>query len=180
MSEDPRDAAARYRAHRDGEDVPEERSTPSATWRTSEERAAVVETAIQQAMRQGAFDDLPGAGKPLPNLGTHHDPDWWIRQKIQAEDLRGLGPAALTLRVEDRELRERLDALGHERDVREALEDFNTRVRLARMQLQGGPPVVTEVRDVDAELAAWAQRRTAAERPADAPKRPRWRLRRMR
>jgi hypothetical protein len=29
------------------------------------------------------------------------------------------------------------------------------------MQLQGGPPVITKTRDVEAEVAAWQERRRA-------------------
>ena len=123
------------------------------------ERAAYVEVAIQQAIRRGEFDNLPGAGKPLPGLSDRHDPDWWIRRKIESEKLTGLGPPALTLRVESAELAERLDELTREDDVREAVEDFNRRVIEARRQLLGGPPVVTPTRDVDAEVRAWRSRR---------------------
>jgi hypothetical protein len=125
-----------------------------------EESAARIETEIQQAIRRGEFDNLPGAGKPLPGLGDHHDPDWWIRRKIHTEKLTGLGPPALTLRVEAADLPSRLDALHREEDVRQVLEDFNKRVIHARMQLQGGPPVVTRTRDIDTEVVAWRQRRT--------------------
>lgn len=140
-------------------------------------RAAYVEVAIQQAIRRGEFDDLPGAGKPLPDLGRAHDPNWWIRRKIEREQLTGLGPPALTLRVEDAELSGRLDALSREEDVREAVEDFNRRVKLARMQLLGGPPVVTALRDVDVEVAEWAARRRARMPAPDEapPARPWWR-----
>lgn len=172
MSEDPREAAARYAAARDGE-APAPRSARTRAW-TAAERAAVVETAVQQAIREGAFDDLPGAGQPIRDLGTHHDPDWWIRRKIEAEDLHGLGPAALTLRVEDAGLHAALDALPREQDVRDHLDDFNARVRQARLQLQGGPPVVTPLRDVDAEVEAWRARRTPPPVAAETPQRRRW------
>ncbi|AZC13276.1 MULTISPECIES: DUF1992 domain-containing protein [unclassified Microbacterium] len=178
--EDPRLRAARYRVERLQQD-----ETPDATGENLEkaptstpaERAAYVEVAIQQAIRRGDFDDLPGAGKPLPDLGRAHDPDWWIRRKIEREQLTGLGPPALTLRVEDAELSGRLDALSREEDVREAVEDFNRRVKLARMQLLGGPPVVTALRDVDAEVAEWAARRRARMPAPDEapPARPWWR-----
>ncbi len=138
----------------------EVRAAATARTPTAAERAAYVETAIQQAIRRGDFENLPGAGKPL-RLGATHDPDWWIRRKIQAEQLRGLGPAALTLRVEHAEMDERLDELSSEREVREHLEDFNRRVVEARRQLLGGPPVVTPTRDVEADIAAWRERRGA-------------------
>ncbi|MEZ0142643.1 DUF1992 domain-containing protein [Microbacterium sp. NRRL B-14842] len=170
---DPREAAARYRARRQqggGAEDDGETGAPSAA---AVDRAAFVESAIQVAIRRGDFDDLPGAGKPLEGLGDHHDPDWWIRRKIETEGLTGLGPPAILLRTEDRELDSQLDLLGRESDVREVLEDFNRRVREARRQLQGGPPVVTPLRDVDAEVVAWAQRRATRPATPETPSRRR-------
>lgn len=164
---DPRQEAARYLAERDL--PPDQRGQDedrSPAWSTPEERAAIVEQAIQQAIRRGEFENLPGAGKPLTGLGETHDPDWWIRRKIERENLRGLAPPALALRVEDAELADRLDGMHRESEVRETLEDFNRRVKYARLQLQGGPPVVTALRDVDAEVDAWHERREARARAA--------------
>ena len=53
--------------------------------------------------------------------------------------------------------------MASERDVRAALEDFNSRVIEARRQLLGGPPVVTPTRDVEAEVEAWRRRRSPAD-----------------
>lgn len=170
---DPRDAAARYLARRrSGEETDDSDASGSTPgFAAAVDQAAFIETAIQVAIRRGEFDDLPGAGKPLEGLGTHHDPDWWIRRKIQTENLTGLGPPAILLRAEDRDLNDQLDLLGREGDVRDVLEDFNRRVREARRQLQGGPPVVTALRDVDAEVDAWRARRAARPAPP-APERP--------
>ena len=150
---------------------------PRVTPANAVDRAAYVETAIQQAIRRGEFDDLPGAGQPIPDLGTAHDPDWWIKRKIRTEQLTGLGPPAIMLRVESAELETRLDELSREEDVREAVEDFNRRVIEARRQLLGGPPVVTPTRDAEAEVARWAERRAAARTAPDAasPRRRWWR-----
>lgn len=142
----PNDASA--------EPVPAASTNPTAA-----DRAAFVEMAIQQAIRRGEFDNLPGAGKPLPGLNGRHDPDWWIRRKIESEQLTGLGPPALTLRTEDAALDDRLDGMSREADVRAAIEDFNVRVKEARRQLLGGPPVVTQLRDPDHEVRAWRERR---------------------
>lgn len=130
-------------------------------WTTREERVSAVEAAIQLAMRRGDFDDLPGAGKPLEGLGEGHDPDWWIRRKIEREDLTGLAPPAIQLRREHHAMDETLDELWREEDVRAHLEEFNRRVRRARMQLEGGPPVVTPLHDVEADVRAWRRRRAA-------------------
>lgn len=197
MSEDPRLEAARYRAARaaradteQGEDAVEASGDPAAdapeaqeaTAPTAHDRALYVETAIQQAIRRGDFDDLPGAGKPLEGLGDRHDPDWWIRRKIQTEKLTGLGPPALMLRTEAAEFEDRLDALTRAADVRAHVEDFNRRVVDARRQLLGGPPVVTPTRDPEADVVAWEERRAAraaaARRPEASPPRRRGLFRR--
>ena len=128
---------------------------------TLDQFAQYVEIAIQQSMRRGDFDDLPGAGKPLTNLAPTYDPNWWIRQKIERENITGLGPPALTLRTENSQLDARLDAAPSEHAVREILHEFNRRVVEARRQLLGGPPVVTPTRDVDVEVERWRQRRDA-------------------
>jgi hypothetical protein len=170
MSDDPQRAAWQYRLDRlareeatargeapDDADASSEPARPS----TQAERSAYVENAIQQAIRRGEFDNLPGAGKPLEGLTGRHDPDWWIRRKIERERLTGLGPPALTLRVEHAQLDAHLDRMHRESEVREALDDFNRRVIEARRQLLGGPPVVTPIRDVDHEIREWRARREA-------------------
>jgi hypothetical protein len=55
------------------------------------ERAArlVAENRIREAIEQGAFDDLPGAGKPLPDIDEPYDEMWWVRKWVQRERLRG-------------------------------------------------------------------------------------------
>ena len=99
MSDDPREKAERYRFEQwqreqglspDDEQQTAEAPAQAARAYSAADRAAVVETAIQQAMRRGDFDDLPGVGKPIPGLGESHDPDWWIRRKIEREQLTGV------------------------------------------------------------------------------------------
>lgn len=124
-----------------------------------EDRAMYVDTVIDQAVRRGEFDDLPLAGKPIPGLTGTHDPDWWLKSVVEREQLTGLGPPAMLLKTEDRELDDRLDRELDEQAVREILADFNARVVDARRQLLGGPPVVTPTRDVEHEVARWRARR---------------------
>lgn len=163
---------ARYRINRETpaseRSEPAEPDTNEAGQSMMDARAQYVEISIQQAMRRGDFDNLPGTGKPIPGLTAPYDPDWWIRQKIEREQITGLGPPALTLRSEDAALDARLDAVVSERAVREILDDFNRRVIEARRQLRGGPPVVTALRDIDTEVARWQARREAAQVARDA------------
>lgn len=139
-----------------------------------------VDLQIRAAIERGEFDDLPGAGKPLEGIDGAHDPDWWVKNLIEREQISVL-PAALALRREDDELDELLDRLGRDEDVRTTLEDFNRRVVEARRQLQGGPPVITALREIDVEIARWTERRTqrlrvVREQTAVAPPRRRRRL----
>jgi hypothetical protein len=127
-----------------------------------------VDLQIKQAMERGDFDNLPGTGKPIKNLGTQHDPDWWVKQLIEREKITGLLPPALQLRKDDAELDARLDRHTAESEVRRLLEDFNARVLKARYTPVDGPPLVTMPRDVDAEVDAWRRRRIARRRAAAA------------
>jgi len=151
--------------------------------------AAHARAQIEEAERRGVFEGNPYHGKRLPGNDGRHDPDWWIKAKIEREEITGIAPPALALRKEDAELDEHLDALSAEADVRDVLDDFNARVKEARRQLLGGPPVVTPLRDVETEVAGWRARRqerlateaqAAADRAAAEADRPRrwWRRRR--
>ena len=123
------------------------------------DRDAVAESALEKAIRRGDFDNLPGMGKPLKNLHNFEDPDWWVKQKLDAEDISGVAPAAFQLRKENAVLEDTLDSFTREADVRAYLKGFNDRVREAVMDLRAGPPVFTPPRNIDAEVTAWRQRR---------------------
>src|SRR3954467_548729 len=145
-----------------------------------------VDLQIQEAMARGDFDNLPGAGKPLKNLGTQHDPDWWLKQLIEREKITGVLPAALQLRKDDAELDAKLDRHTAELEVRREVEEFNARVIKARYTPVDGPPLVTMPRDVEAEVTRWrdrlrerreaARNQSAVRREAEAarPARKRW------
>lgn len=119
-----------------------------------------VDLQVRQAMERGDFDDLPGAGKPIADLGESHDPNWWIKKLVERENV-ALLPPSVALRREDAELDETLDRLNTEDEVRRHVTDFNDRVVAARYRLPEGPPLVTMPRDVDVTVEAWRERRTA-------------------
>jgi hypothetical protein len=131
----------------------------AARERRFDQQTLWVDLQVRQAMARGEFDDLPGAGKPIPGLDGTHDPDWWLKKLIEREQVTGVLPPALGLRREDAELDARLDRESTEQAVREAVADFNARVVEARRQLTGGPPVITPTRDVDTEVERWRARR---------------------
>lgn len=121
--------------------------------------AMLAEIRIRKAIEHGDFDDLPGAGKPL-NLSDHHDPDWWFKSFMKREGLVML-PPSIQLRKDDAALDEQLDRLSNEEAVRREVEQFNERVISARLQPPAGPPLITMPRDIQATVAAWADRRAA-------------------
>ncbi|MFC8597052.1 DnaJ family domain-containing protein [Isoptericola sp. NPDC057191] len=128
--------------------------------RRMDDRALWVDTVVDQAIRRGEFDDLPLAGKPIPGLRGTHDPDWWLKNLVEREQITGVLPAG-QLRRDDAELDETLDREPEESRVRTIVEEFNARVVDARRQLLGGPPVVTPTRDVEREVQRWRERRRA-------------------
>ena len=48
---------------------------------------AIAEERIREAMQRGEFDNLPGAGKPLPDLYGPHDDLWWVKKLMKREGL---------------------------------------------------------------------------------------------
>jgi hypothetical protein len=55
----------------------------------------IADNRIRQAMEEGQFDDLPGLGKPIPDIDEPYDPMWWVkkwmkREKLGAEIAQGL------------------------------------------------------------------------------------------
>lgn len=141
-----------------------------------------VDLQVTRAMSRGDFDDLPGAGKPIDDLGAEHDPNWWIKKLVERENIAVL-PPSLQLRKEDAELDDRLDTLAVESEVRREVADFNERVIAARYRLPEGPPLITMPRDAQAEVTAWQERReqrrarARAAAPVPEPKRRWWRRR---
>lgn len=136
--------------------------------------ALIVDAQIRKAIERGDFDNLPGAGKPL-DLPERHDPDWWLKSLMRREGLVLL-PPSIQLRKDDAALDERLDERSSEEAVRREVEQFNERVIRARYQIPVGPPLITMPRDVEATVAAWADRRAprveeARRRAEEAPAR---------
>ncbi len=174
------DEAARRMPERD------QRTGKSAAAARIAHQSSWVDQQLRIAMERGDFDDLPGYGKPIEGLGVEHDPDWWIKKLVEREQIAIL-PPALALRKDDAELDARLDRINIESEVRREVEDFNARVRKAIYTPPtgpSGPPVITQRRDVEAEVVAWRERRTArieaqraareAARAAEPPKRRWW------
>jgi hypothetical protein len=134
-----------------------------------------VDQLIRAAQERGEFDDLPGAGKPLPGIDAPLDEDWWVRQKIRSEDLPAdaLLPPALLLRKEVAGLAETVRDLPTEDSVREAVRDVNLRVA-AWIRTPTGPVIPVAPADPERVVAAWRAARATArgEGPASPARTP--------
>jgi hypothetical protein len=114
---------------------------------------------VREAIERGEFDNLAGAGKPIRGLTGRQDENWWIRQKLEKEDIRGALPTSLSLRKEIEELPDRLDEERDERNVRELVADLNTRIRDAVARRVEGPVVFIKTVDVETAVEGWRERR---------------------
>ena len=118
-----------------------------------------IDRQIREAQERGEFDDLPGAGQPIPDRGELHDENWWLKQWIQRENITGMVPATLKIRKEAEELDERLAGETQESSVRRIVTDLNTRIERANRSLVDGPPVVIPLFNVDDVVARWREAR---------------------
>jgi hypothetical protein len=142
-----------------------------------------VEAQIQQAQKQGEFDDLAGAGKPLPKLADPQDPDWWVKDFIRREKIETdvLLPPTMQLRKEKARIREHVQKMRTEAEVRDYLEDLNQRI-LVQVRDATGPVIPVGRTDEDEVLRQWREDREAFEatkpepaaEPEPAPKRSLW------
>jgi hypothetical protein len=116
-----------------------------------------IEQQIQQAQRDGAFDDLPGKGWPQ-RLDENADPNWWAKQLLRREQVDFLPPALALRRSVERALAA-LPALRDERRVRELLEGLDAEIRRFNSTATSGPPTTQPPLDVEELVAAWRRNR---------------------
>ena len=121
-----------------------------------------VDQQIRQAQERGEFDDLPGKGKPLKWIDEPYDELWWVKQWLQREEL-SFTPPGIALRRAVDEMFDRLATFGSEDAVRAVAEELNGRIRTANRIPTNGPPSNLMPLDVDRVVAAWRERRTAAD-----------------
>lgn len=129
-----------------------QRKPPGVEWESW------IDKQIREARERGEFDNLPGAGKPLPDLDTPHDDLWWVRQKMKREDLQYL-PPSLAVRRELEDTRAKIDAAHDETEVRSLVEAINERIRYVNRRPGDGPPSTLMPLDVDAMVTRWRARR---------------------
>src|SRR5215468_5786461 len=125
-----------------------------------------IDKQIAEAAERGAFDNLPGAGKPIHHHGNEDAADAWLRDYLRKEGVsaEALLPPPLRLRRAIDRLARAVPAMASEREVREAVAELNQEIREWR-RIPLGPPVFVPLVDEEAMVIRW---QSAQPRPAPA------------
>ncbi|MFR9780935.1 DUF1992 domain-containing protein [Micromonospora sp. MS34] len=128
---------------------------------------AAVEAQIRSAQERGEFDNLPGAGRPIPGRDLPYDESWWIKSFLEREQLPTdlLLPTPLQLRRRVEALPDEVRDLPTEESVRGYVADLNAGI-VAWLRTPTGPRVVVRPVNVDDVVRQWRgdRERAAAER----------------
>lgn len=137
-----------------------QRKPPGASWESW------IDKQIREARERGEFDNLPGAGKPLPGIDgeSGRDENWWIREKLRREELSYL-PPSLAVRKELEDTRAKIAAATSEHEVRDLVAAINERIRYVNRRPGDGPPSTVMPLDVDETVARWRDRGVAPASP---------------
>ncbi|MFI0424947.1 DUF1992 domain-containing protein [Spongiactinospora sp. 9N601] len=114
-----------------------------------------IDQQIREAMERGEFDDLPGAGKPLPNRNELADELWWVKQKAQSEGLTLPLPPTLALRKEAEEALAAARGARTENQARKIVEEINQKIDQAIRKGLSGPPLNLMPFDVEQIITEW-------------------------
>jgi len=127
-----------------------------------------IDQQIGDATERGAFDNLPGTGKPL-RRDDPDNPDAWVLDWVRREGVstEELLPTPLRLRKQTARLADSVPECASEQEVRECVAELNDRIMEWR-RLPIGPPIFVPLVDSDAMIARWRAERPAAPPAADA------------
>jgi Domain of unknown function (DUF1992) len=129
-----------------------------------------IDKQIAEATERGAFDNLPGAGKPIPHHGDEDAAQAWLRGYVSREGLsaEALLPAPLRLRKAIDRLADEIPGLRSEQEVSQAVGELNDQIREWR-RIPVGPPIFVPLVDEDAMVSRWRAARPAPADPASPP-----------
>lgn len=115
-----------------------------------------VEQQILRAQERGEFDNLPGAGKPIPGINEPYDEMWWVKGYARREGLstEAMLPEPLRLRQEIARLPDTVRGLPSEQAVRDVVAKLNQRIA-AWLRAPSGPQVVVRPVDADETVRQW-------------------------
>ena len=144
-----------------------------------------IDRQINEAAERGAFDNLPGAGQPLPRRSVTDATATWLREYLRREGVSSaeLLPIPLRLRKEIEQLTATVPEVRSEQEVRELAAELNRQIIRWR-RIPEGPPVYLPLVDEEKLVSRWRDEHQPAPPPEPSPRqarsapRRRWRLRR--
>ena len=116
-----------------------------------------VERQIREAAERGAFDDLPGAGKPIEDLDKPYDELWWVKRKLRREHLSYL-PPTIALRKEAEDALAAAAEAPSEAEARRIVEEINRKILDGNRKAASGPPLNLAPFDPEGVVRAWRER----------------------
>ena len=117
-----------------------------------------VERQIREARERGEFDNLPGAGKPIPGIDGPAEELWWVKQSLRRENLSYL-PPTLALRREVADVLADVPDAPSESAVRRRIAELNQKIAAAIRVPLDGPPLNLMPLDVEEVVESWRRRR---------------------
>jgi Domain of unknown function (DUF1992) len=126
-----------------------------------------IDRQINEAAERGAFDNLPGAGKPLPKRTDAAAGQAWLRDYMRREGVTAeeLLPTPLRLRKEIERLTATVHELRSEQEVRDTVAELNRRIVEWR-RIPEGPPVFLRLVNEEMLVSKWRDGRAG---PPSAP-----------
>lgn len=121
-----------------------------------------VERLIAKAQEEGQFDNLEGAGRPLPDLDQPDDEYWWIRRWLKRNNL-SIIPREFELRKKVETTLEEIPGLSREGDVRRRLEALNSEIGRHNATVIAGPTASVPMLDIERIVVRWKSRREPAD-----------------
>jgi hypothetical protein len=138
-----------------------------------------VDSQIRRAQEEGAFENLEGAGRPLPRRHKEQSSYEWALEWARRENVDPIDmlPPGLALRREKQDLPGVLARMASESAVRARVEDLNARVEAYWRRPAHGPQVPVGQVDVEEAVAQWRAQRPPPPplpEPVATPVRPPW------
>jgi Domain of unknown function (DUF1992) len=133
-----------------------------------------IDQQISDAEERGAFENLPGTGRPLPKRADDENAwliDWVRREGVSTDELL---PVPLKLRKQSSRLASTVHEMRSEQEVRDAVAQLNYQIAEWR-KIPIGPPIFVALMDAEAMVAKWREAQvppaspTGSSLPAAAP-----------
>jgi DnaJ homologue, subfamily C, member 28, conserved domain len=117
-----------------------------------------IDRQIADAEERGAFDNLPGSGKPLPKRDEGDAAQAWLRDYLRREGVPAeeLLPVSLRLRKKRERLADSVHLLRSEEEVRDAVAELNQQIRDWR-RIPLDSPIFVRLVDEEEIVRRWRE-----------------------